>query len=69
MKGSAEVFDTSHMQSQANVGSKIVWSHYKFKKDEYRHYNLESKDEYSQMRELLTKRAESFDKLLLSPGL
>jgi hypothetical protein len=58
-----EVFDTSHMQSQANVGSKIVWSHDKFKKDEYRHYNLESKDEYSQMRELLTKRAESFDKL------
>jgi excinuclease ABC subunit C len=58
-----EVFDTSHMQQEATVGSKIVWSNDKFKKNEYRHYNLESKDEYSQMRELLTKRAESFDKL------
>jgi len=57
-----EVFDTSHFQGQATVGSKIVWNN-GFKKDEYRHYNLESKDEYSQMRELLTKRAESFDKL------
>jgi excinuclease ABC subunit C len=51
------------MQQEATVGSKIVWSNDKFKKNEYRHYNLESKDEYSQMRELLTKRAESFDKL------
>ena len=57
-----EVFDTSHLQGEASVGSKIVWNN-GFKKDEYRHYNLESKDEYSQMRELLTKRAESFNKL------
>jgi len=57
-----EIFDTSHMQTQARVGSKVVW-HNGFKKDEYRHYNLENKDEYSMMRELLTKRAESFDKL------
>ena len=59
---SIEVFDTSHLQGQANVGSKIVWNN-GFKKSEYRHYNLKSKDEYAQMRELLTKRAESFDKL------
>jgi len=58
-----EVFDTSHMQGEAPVGSKIVWSNDGFKKDEYRHYNLKSKDEYSQMRELLIKRAKSFDKL------
>ena len=57
-----ETFDTSHLQSQANVGSKIVWDN-GFKKSLYRHYNLENKDEYSQMRELLTKRATSFDKL------
>jgi len=58
-----EVFDTSHMQSQASVGSKIVWDNDEFKKNKYRHYNLDSLDEYSQMRELLTKRAQSFDKL------
>ena len=58
-----EVFDTSHLQGEACVGSKIVWANDKFKKEEYRHYNLTSKDEYSQIRELLTKRAKSFDKL------
>jgi len=57
-----EVFDTSHMMSEANVGSMIVWENDKFKKSEYRHYNLVSKDEYSQMKELLTRRAKSFDK-------
>ncbi|NPA56076.1 MAG: excinuclease ABC subunit UvrC [Epsilonproteobacteria bacterium] len=59
---SIEIFDTSHMQAQANVGAKVVYRD-KFIKEEYRHYNLETKDEYSQMRELLTKRAMSFDKL------
>jgi len=57
-----EVFDTSHMFTQARVGSKIVWDD-GFKKKEYRHYNLENSDEYSMMRELLTKRATSFNKL------
>jgi excinuclease ABC subunit C len=56
-----EVFDTSHMQGEATVGAIIVWEG-KFKKDEYRHYHLEGKDEYSQMRELLTRRAKSFEK-------
>ena len=60
---SIEVFDTSHMFKQANVGAKVVWYNDKFQKQEYRHYNLESLDEYSQMRELLLKRAKSFDKL------
>jgi excinuclease ABC subunit C len=58
-----EVFDTSHMFGQARVGSKIVWKNNKFEKKEYRHYNLENTDEYSMMREMLTRRAESFDKL------
>ncbi len=56
-----EVFDTSHINGQASVGSKIVWNN-GFSKSLYRHYNLSSKDEYSQMRELLTKRADSFEK-------
>ena len=40
----------------------IVWENEKFKKDDYRHYHLEGKDEYSQMRELLIRRAKNFDK-------
>ena len=57
-----EVFDTSHMQGEARVGSMVVWENGKFKKDDYRHYHLEGKDEYSQMSELLTRRAKSFEK-------
>ncbi len=57
-----EVFDTSHMQGSANVGAMIRWEG-EFKKNLYRHYNLESKNEYDQMRELLQRRVESFDKL------
>ncbi len=57
-----EVFDTSHMQGVATVGSMVVWENGKFKKEDYRHYHLEGKDEYSQMNELLTRRAKSFDK-------
>ena len=56
-----EAFDNSHMMGQANVGAMVVWDE-KFTKEDYRHYNLESKDEYSQMREMLIKRVESFDK-------
>ncbi len=57
-----EVFDTSHMQGEATVGAMVVWENGKFKKSDYRHYHLEGKDEYSQMRELLTRRAQSFEK-------
>ncbi len=57
-----EVFDTSHMQGEATVGAMVVWEDGKFKKSDYRHYHLEGKDEYSQMRELLTRRAQSFEK-------
>ncbi|MEO1928560.1 MAG: excinuclease ABC subunit UvrC [Nautiliaceae bacterium] len=57
-----EIFDTSHMQGEAIVGAMIVWENGKFKKEEYRHHHLQGKDEYSQMRELLTRRAKSFDK-------
>jgi excinuclease ABC subunit C len=57
-----EIFDTSHMQGEATVGAMVVWENGKFKKSDYRHYHLEGKDEYSQMRELLTRRAQSFEK-------
>ncbi len=58
-----EVFDTSHLQTQASVGAMVVWEVDKFKKSEYRLYHLESKDEYSQIRELLLRRAKKFDEL------
>ncbi len=56
-----EGFDNSHMMGQATVGAMIKWRD-KFIKEEYRHYNLSAKDEYAQMKELLTRRCESFSK-------
>jgi excinuclease ABC subunit C len=40
----------------------VVWENTKFNKRHYRHYHLESKDEYSQMKELLLRRTQSFEK-------
>lgn len=59
-----ESFDNSHMMGQATVGAMIVWSETlkSFDKKAFRHYNLEAKDEYSQMREMLMRRVESFPK-------
>lgn len=59
-----ESFDNSHMMGQATVGAMIVWNENlnSFDKKAFRHYNLESKDEYSQMREMLIRRVESFEK-------
>ncbi len=59
-----EVFDNSHLGGDASVGSMVVWED-GFQKNSYRRYNLEAKDEYAQMRELLQKRAKSFDKRIL----
>ena len=56
-----ESFDNSHMMGQAIVGAMTVWEE-KFVKTEYRHYNLKALDEYGQMREMLSRRVESFDK-------
>ncbi len=55
-----EVFDNSHMQGTATVGAMVKWEE-SFRKEAYRHYNLEAKDEYAQMRELLTRRVARFD--------
>lgn len=59
-----ESFDNSHMMGQATVGAMVVWNENinAFDKKAFRHYNLESKDEYSQMREMLIRRVESFEK-------
>ncbi|ABV67052.1 excinuclease ABC, subunit C [Aliarcobacter butzleri RM4018] len=59
-----ESFDNSHMMGQATVGAMIVWNESlnTFDKKAFRHYNLESKDEYSQMKEMLIRRIESFEK-------
>ena len=59
-----ESFDNSHMMGQATVGAMVVWNEEieAFDKKAFRHYNLESKDEYSQMREMLIRRVESFYK-------
>jgi excinuclease ABC subunit C len=56
-----ECFDNSHMMGQATVGAMIVWDEDKFTKDDYRLYNLEAKDEYAQMKELLIRRVERFN--------
>lgn len=56
-----ESFDNSHMMGQATVGAMVVWDE-KFIKTDFRHYNLEAKDEYAQMREMLMRRVESFEK-------
>lgn len=57
-----EVFDTSHHSGQNCVGGMIVYENGAFSKDHYRRYKLQASDEYAQMREMLTRRALSFDK-------
>lgn len=57
-----EVFDNSHMAGEATVGAMVVYQDGKFDKQSYRIYHLEAKDEYAQMREMLTRRVESFSK-------
>lgn len=59
---SIESFDNSHLMGQATVGALVSWQDDKFCKENFRHYNLESKDEYAQMNELLLRRVESFEK-------
>jgi excinuclease ABC subunit C len=56
-----ETFDNSHMMGSATVGAMVKWEE-GFVKEAYRHYNLNAKDEYAQMRELISRRVESFDK-------
>ncbi len=57
-----ETFDNSHMMGVATVGAMVVWSEGRWSKKDYRRYALKAKDEYAQMREMLTRRIESFEK-------
>lgn len=58
---SIEVFDTSHHGGSFIVGGMVSYRDYDFYKPGYRHYNLSGKDEYSQMREMLMRRIQSFE--------
>jgi len=58
-----EVFDNSHNLGQASVGGMIVFDNNKFDKSSYRRYSLDSQDEYSQMKETLTRRIMRFDEI------
>lgn len=56
-----EVFDNSHMQGIANVGAMISYKNNEFDKNSYKKFHLSYKNDYEQMKEVLTRRALSFD--------
>jgi excinuclease ABC subunit C len=55
-----EIFDNSHLGGVATVGAMVVYDNEMFDKKGYRTYHLHTHDEYGQMREMLTRRIESF---------
>lgn len=57
-----EVFDTSHHCGTNIVGGMIVYKNMNFTKENYRRYILQGTDEYSQIKEMLTRRANDFCK-------
>ena len=57
-----ESFDNSHMMGVATVGAMVIWNEGKWQKSDYKRYQLEAKDEYGQMKEMLSRRIESFHK-------
>ena len=63
-----ETFDNSHMMGVATVGGMVVWQEGKWDKSSYRRYILEAKDEYGQMKEMLSRRISDF-KLHPAPDL
>ena len=56
-----EVFDTSHHSGSHNVGGMVVYENGEFIRNAYRRFELHSSDEYSQMSEMLTRRAKRFE--------
>ena len=56
-----ECFDNSHMMGMATVGGMVVWDEGKWDKSSYRRYALHAKDEYAQMKEMLSRRIEKFN--------
>ena len=57
-----ECIDNSHLRGKACVSGIITYLNDKFFKESYRHYKLNSKNEYEQMKEALIKRVENFSK-------
>ena len=57
-----EIFDNSHISTQAKVGAMVVYENSEWDKNSYRQYHLEAMDEYAQMKELLTRRVDKRDK-------
>ncbi|SFZ97617.1 Excinuclease ABC subunit C [hydrothermal vent metagenome] len=55
-----ESFDNSHMMGVAVVGGMVVWNEGSWDKSSYRRYMLKAKDEYGQMKEMLSRRIEKF---------
>ena len=56
-----EIFDTSHHSGSHNVGGMVVYENGDFIRNAYRRFELHSSDEYSQMNEMLTRRAKKFE--------
>jgi len=55
-----ETFDNSHMMGAATVGGMVVWDEGVWDKSSYRRYELHARDEYGQMKEMLSRRIEKF---------
>ncbi len=55
-----ETFDNSHMMGVATVGGMVVWDEAKWDKHSYRRYMLHERDEYGQMKEMLSRRIADF---------
>ncbi|MCH9739353.1 MAG: excinuclease ABC subunit UvrC [Epsilonproteobacteria bacterium] len=55
-----ECFDNSHMMGVATVGAMVVWDENSWDKSSYRRYELQAKDEYHQMQEMLSRRIADF---------
>lgn len=58
-----EVFDTSHHSGEHSVGGMITYENNTFVSSKYRRYQLQGDNEYAQMREMLTRRVQSFETL------
>jgi len=55
-----ETFDNSHLMGVATVGGMVVWDESKWDKSAYRRYTLHKRDEYGQMKEMLSRRIADF---------
>jgi len=55
-----ETFDNSHLMGAATVGGMVVWDENRWERRSYRRYILHERDEYGQMREMLSRRIAEF---------